>query len=229
MPCLCPVAAASCPLVVGDSGGAVSITDNVGGDFRFWFGWGDRRLTDCGACVPIPCPTERIRTLRDRQVVVKLGDFATARALDPSNPVASTAGNRLTLAPEVEDFGCVALRLGEGGGALCDRDCLRVCVCVPLRPLHVVTQPPFFWLVVAVMVGTGPMRTFSPGPSPCAGLLCRCRGSFFRSLSLSLLLLLLVAYCCCCCCCSCCSCCSCCFPFMVPPCFAFYLGSRGIP
>ncbi len=43
-----------------------------------------------------------------RAVLVKLGDFATARALDSSNPVASTAGSRLTLAPEVEDYGWVA-------------------------------------------------------------------------------------------------------------------------
>ncbi len=43
-----------------------------------------------------------------RAVVVKLGDFATARALDSSNPVASSAGSRLTLAPEVEDYGWVA-------------------------------------------------------------------------------------------------------------------------
>jgi hypothetical protein len=49
------------------------------------------------------------RALRHRRVVVKLGDFATARALDLSNPVASTAGNRLTLAPEVEDFGWVCM------------------------------------------------------------------------------------------------------------------------
>ena len=45
-----------------------------------------------------------------RAVVVKLGDFATARALDSSTPVASSAGSRLTLAPEVEDYGWVAWR-----------------------------------------------------------------------------------------------------------------------